>query len=535
MSLNLGRKDERFIPELSAAIEEIFGEKPRRYDDPQSEGIKLYFHSVAAARLLKALGLAELSNEKKLPDIVFSLDETLQTAFLEGYFLGDGTMNDVHLSFTTNSRKLKEGLLYLLGQLGLVASVNRFEPSAATNALVQTRHPFYTLVIGGKEQLEMCRQVWRRHANAPGIEAHLARPARKKPEYLPIGDDLMGVRVKTVEPVELAGDYVYDFSVEGDENFVCGTGGICAHNTDADVDGAHIRTLLLTFFFRQMPELIERGHLFVAQPPLYRVAAGKQEMYMKDNEQLNAFLLRRAVEKREVTLSGDSASVPSDQLIGLLKTYSRYEEWLDRQVQKGLPRNLLEAVIRIFKGHGMSAEAMADETVALLFRAEMEKAGFEIVSMEEEEEHRGYDFVVWFQEEAGGRVQVRLSYGFLQSIEFKRLLELYRSLEVLHHPPYRVRESGGEVAFDHPRPFFQYLMEEARKGLGIQRYKGLGEMNPEQLWETTMDPEKRTLLQVRIDDQYQADELFTTLMGDRVEPRRDFIQVNALDFRELDI
>ena len=305
--------------------------------------------------------------------------------------------------------------------------------------------------------------------------------------------------------------------------------------TDADVDGAHIRTLILTFFFRQMPALIEKGYLYIAQPPLYRVVIGKQEMYMKDNEQMNAFLLRRAVEKREVKLSDDNASVPSEQLIGLLKTYSRYEEWLDRQVQKGLPRVLLEAVIKIFKEHQMTVEAMADETSALLFRVELEKAGFEIISMEEEEEHRGYDLVVWSKEEAEARIQVRLSYDFLQSIEFKRLLELYGSLEILHHPPYRVKEGESETEFHHPRPFFQYLMEEARKGLNIQRYKGLGEMNPEQLWETTMDREKRTLLQVRIDDLYQADELFTTLMGDRVEPRRDFIQVNALDFRELDI
>jgi len=168
-----------------------------------------------------------------------------------------------------------------------------------------------------------------------------------------------------------------------------------------------------------------------------------------------------------------------------------------------------------------------------MLRVELEKAGYEVESMELEEEHRGYDLEVW--QTTNGRQRVRLTYDFLQSIEFKRLLELYAQLEALHQTPYTVKDATKEVQYHEPRTLFRSLMDDARKGLTIQRYKGLGEMNPEQLWQTTMNPEKRTLLQVRIEDQYQADELFTTLMGDRVEPRRDFIQVNALDFRELDI
>ncbi len=129
----------------------------------------------------------------------------------------------------------------------------------------------------------------------------------------------------------------------------------------------------------------------------------------------------------------------------------------------------------------------------------------------------------------------RIGYDFLASVEFRKLLSLYRQLALLHAVPYVVQDNQGQEKFDDPRAFFKYLMDEARKGTTIQRYKGLGEMNPEQLWETTMNPEKRTLLQVRVDDQVLADDLFTTLMGDPVEPRRDFIQANALDFRELDI
>ncbi len=300
--------------------------------------------------------------------------------------------------------------------------------------------------------------------------------------------------------------------------------------TDADVDGAHIRTLLLTFFFRMMPELIERGNLFIAQPPLYRVVVGKQERFLKDDEAMNAFLLARAVEKRTVLLPDQPEPLTPDQLISLLRIFSRYDEWLERQSQKGLSKPLLEHVIRIFSTRRL---APSDEETVSVLKMELEQAGYEVASIELEEEERGFDLELW--KANNGQERYRLSYDFLQSVEFKKLLELYQQLGALHKVPYVVKEGQNERRFDHPRLLFQHLMEEARKGAAIQRYKGLGEMNPEQLWETTMNPEKRTLLQVRIEDQYLADELFTTLMGDRVEPRRDFIQVNALDFRELDI
>lgn len=530
VSLNLGKKDERFIPELSAAIEEVFGERPRRFDAPRSDGIKLYFHSVIAARLLQAWGVAGLSHEKRLPDILFSLDETLQLAFLEGYFLGDGTANGVHLSFTTNSQKLKDGLLYLLGQLGLVAGTRRSNPAVAANALVQTRHPFYRLVIGGKEQLEACRPIWRHHVNAPKVQAYLERPGRKKPDIVAISDDLMGIKVKTAEQIEPIGDYVYDFSVEGDENFVCGTGGICAHNTDADVDGAHIRTLLLTFFFRMMPELIERGNLYIAQPPLYRVVQGKQETYLKDEEELSVYLLKRATDKQEVYLSGAEKPLDSEQLDHLLKIFSRYEDWLERQSKKGIHKGVLEEIVRFFS---VSKRSSAEHESISALKAELEKAGYEVTETESDEEPGSTNLEI--VQPTNGHERFLLEYEFLRSPEFKKLIELYDQMEILHQTPYRVKNPQREVEITQPRELFLFLTEEAKKGLGIQRYKGLGEMNPEQLWETTMDPERRTFLQVKIEDEYKADELFTTLMGDKVEPRREFIQYYALDFRELDV
>ncbi len=301
--------------------------------------------------------------------------------------------------------------------------------------------------------------------------------------------------------------------------------------TDADVDGAHIRTLLLTFFFRQMPELIALGYLYIAQPPLYRLAVGKAEHYLKDEDSLNAFLLKRASEKKQVFLPGSDQPLTPEQLTGLLKTFSRYDEWLDRQSRRGMSKKLLEQIIRIFDENGLE-DAEQDHSASVL-KAKLEESGYEVVSVEAEEEHLGYDLDVI--ELSNGHKKKRISYDFLVSVEFRKLLSLYKTLSLLHAVPYVVQDSQGQTNFDDPRAFFQHLMDEARKGTTIQRYKGLGEMNPEQLWHTTMDPEKRTLLQVRVDDQVLADELFTTLMGDPVEPRREFIQVNALDFRELDI
>lgn len=302
--------------------------------------------------------------------------------------------------------------------------------------------------------------------------------------------------------------------------------------TDADVDGAHIRTLLLTFFFRQMPELIERGNLFIAQPPLYRVAVGKQETYLKDEESLDAFLLSRAVAKKQVHLGEQDEPLPTDQLIHLMKTFSRYEELLDRQVQKGMPREIVEELVKILSGQKTS---VAEGDVMTVIMTEIEKAGYEARPLGEAGVEGGFDLEVWKPKDSNGQVRVRVQHEWVESVEIKKLSELYENLEIFHRTPYKVRDNERVEEFDHPRDLFHYLMEEAKKGLGIQRYKGLGEMNPEQLWETTMNPEKRTLLQVRIEDQYQAEELFTTLMGDRVEPRRDFIQCYALDFRELDI
>ena len=303
--------------------------------------------------------------------------------------------------------------------------------------------------------------------------------------------------------------------------------------TDADVDGAHIRTLLLTFFFRMMPDLIERGQLYIAQPPLYRVAIGKQEFYLKDNDGLNAYLLTRVAEKKKVKLPEGNGNVPADRLVQLQKTYAKYEELVERLVQKGIPRELVEELARIFLANKLS---VTDHEVCFsVLPGELEKAGYTIVSIDTPAGHQGCDMELSKPTSDSGQTRVRLGHEIIHSMEFKNLVQIGSRLQMYQGAPYLVQEGESEQMFDHPQALFQYLMDEGRKGTGIQRYKGLGEMNPEQLWDTTMNPEKRALLQVRIEDAIDADDLFTTLMGDAVEPRRDFIQKYALDFRELDI
>src|SRR5208337_3174393 len=217
--------------------------------------------------------------------------------------------------------------------------------------------------------------------------------------------------------------------------------------TDADVDGAHIRTLLLTFFFRQMPDLIERGHLYIAQPPLYRLAVGKAEHYLKDEDSLNALLLKRASEKKQVFLPGSDEPLAPAQLIGLLKTFSRYEEWLGRQAQKGISKELLEHIIRIFDENRL--EEADQEQWASILKVKLEESGYEVVSIEVEEEHRGYDLDV--MEPSNGHKKKRIGYDFLVSVEFRKLLSLYKQLSLLHAVPYVVRDNQGQEQFHDPR------------------------------------------------------------------------------------
>ena len=375
--LAIGKRNESFVPELADAIESAFGVKPIFYagrDGRAGELRMLNSVATAAFRLLFDFD-GVVAASKQIPDLVFNVDRRLQLAFLRGYFMGDGTMSARGISFSTVSETLANQLMYLLLGHGVKTTLVERTPTGEASGMIRgkpitTRQTAYILSIGARQSLAALEPVWRDHANAGRLSSWLATPGGKGGRRVaqPMVGDLVGLPVRSVCQTTASTRKVYDFSVEGDETFICGRGGIAVHNTDADVDGAHIRTLLLTFFFRYLEPLIADGHLYIAQPPLYLVKSGKDEHYV-------------------------------------------------------------------------------------------------------------------YTEDEKDRLMKRLD----------------------------------------------------GKKVYLQRYKGLGEMNPEQLWVTTMNPENRTLLQVTIEDAAAADRTFDMLMGSAVPPRKRFIQTHAKQVKNLDV
>jgi DNA gyrase subunit B len=298
---------------------------------------------------------------------------------------------------------------------------------------------------------------------------------------------------------------------------------------DADVDGSHIRTLLLTFFYRQMKELIERGHLYIAQPPLYKAKHGKSETYLKDEHALDEFLMQRAVENRKIRLaSGQEFEGP--KLQRLLERMVTVSKLLDRIEKRGIPRTLAE---RLLRGQIKDAEAFTDKARLLDLIKPLRDAHADVV-LEKDEEHGVFEVVLQHTTVDGQSREVRVGDAFVTSAEYKALYSAYEELREIDQPPLTVVD-GGETVVSTREALVHHILAEGKKGIAISRYKGLGEMNADELWETTMNPEKRTLLQVRLEDEEVAEYIFTTLMGDVVEPRRQFIEENALNVRNLDV
>src|SRR5712691_8280751 len=297
---------------------------------------------------------------------------------------------------------------------------------------------------------------------------------------------------------------------------------------DADVDGSHIRTLLLTFFYRQMKELIERGHLYIAQPPLFKAKHGKSEIYLKDEHALDAFLMSRAVENRRVRLSSGQ-ELEGQKLARVLEKMVSVTKLLDRIEKRGVPKDLAELLL---SGQVKDAEVFTEKARLLELIKPLRDAGKDVV-LEKDEEHGVYE-VVLQTEQSGQSREVRLGDAFVSSPEYKALYSAYEEIREVDRPPLTVVD-GGETVVHSRDHLVKHILDEGKKGLVVQRYKGLGEMNAEQLWESTMDPATRTLLQVRLEDDEVAENIFTTLMGDAVEPRRLFIEENALNVRNLDI
>lgn len=300
--------------------------------------------------------------------------------------------------------------------------------------------------------------------------------------------------------------------------------------TDADVDGSHIRTLLLTFFFRQMKPLIDQGYVYIAQPPLFRVAAGKQETYLKDEESLQKLLLERACENVNVTHKPSGKTFSGQRLVKTAQQISEYLEVFGRLTRRGYPAPVLASLL---ESKSRNKAAFGSEEKIQLLGQSLAEQGLQIDSYPLDEEHSLYEIKVTAPGET--RLQATINWSLVSGVDFARLASLHDSLAGLQNGPFVIAKDNDEQEMPKAGEFLSRLLDVGAKGYHIQRYKGLGEMNPEQLWETTMDPQRRTLLKVEIGADLKADEMFTTLMGDEVEPRRDFIVENALEVRALDI
>ena len=370
--------------------------------------------------------------------------------------------------------------------------------------------------------------------------------------------------------------------------------------TDADVDGAHIRTLLLTFFYRQMEDLVKAGNLYIAQPPLFKIKKGKKEKYLKDEKNLFQFLVEQGTETMEVKAQGNGGKTYSGQeLIALVNHLVRYEDYFSRVVKNDIPKRILNGLVKLnvdsqcfssleklievavelftelineenkkeidFNGKHLNlpiqflkgSEVKWDvENKLKRVNLELDKTNLEnIVSKTTHNQNKInlnskvkdvslqvnfdsanklFELIILGQDQ-GREFRIDFNSEFVDSIIMQKILEVYEPLRKIDHPPFQLVNGAEMVNAESKHDLLEIILETAKKGMAIQRYKGLGEMNPQQLWETTMDPENRVLLQVRAENLYESDELFTKLMGEEVEPRRKFIQDNALEVQNIDV
>jgi DNA gyrase subunit B len=510
---------------------------------------------------------------RSIPSLVWSVGEELRSAFLRGCWLvgagvghgagvdagqGVGAGDDVGASragsrglvWHARTRELASALQYLLASYGAVGVAR--ELATQIDADGREGRAGWTLTIDAPAELARLGAVWH---DLPGAEA-LARvghegPAFAVPRFEQLDGDLMALEVTSIAEVAATNGNVYDFSVETDENFVCGFGGIAACNTDADVDGSHIRTLLLTFFFRHFNELFEKGHVYIAQPPLYKVKKGKTELYLKNEGALEDYLLDSVC--RETVLSrgpgadagpggdGDGAAGPpvtGNELAALVKQIGqarRLRTQLDKRSDGRITAQFAEAELSEddLKDRG-KLERLEAKVMAEVARRHGE-LGQASATYQQDLEHGTWELK--FPPGVHGiRRATVINSDVVRSAEFVELRRISAELRAMLAAPLALTFNTSE-----PQPIASWdeiatVVEElGRKGLQIQRYKGLGEMNAEQLWETTMDPTKRNLLKVKIEEMEAADGIFTKLMGDLVEPRREFIEQNALNVRNLDV
>jgi DNA gyrase subunit B len=306
--------------------------------------------------------------------------------------------------------------------------------------------------------------------------------------------------------------------------------------TDADVDGSHIRTLLLTFFYRQMQELVERGHIYIAQPPLYKVKKGKQERYVKDDDELNAYLLQQALTGAKLYVGKDSPAISDTALEDIARSFLLARN-ITKRLSRRIDNNILQQIINIQGlekdefNNNERLQAYADKLLKLLKIYNLSGINYSAEIGKDDDDN----LILTFTKQMHGLDHhYVLNNSFFNSTDYKQLASLGSKLDSLLSEDSYIERGEKQALVENFDQVMDWLFAEARKGQNIQRYKGLGEMNPDQLWDTTMNPETRRMLQVRIEDAVSADEVFTMLMGDQVEPRREFIEKNALTATNID-
>jgi len=316
--------------------------------------------------------------------------------------------------------------------------------------------------------------------------------------------------------------------------------------TDADVDGSHIRTLLLTFFFRQMPEIIEKGFLYIAQPPLYKVGKGKKEMYLKKEVDYRDYLLKRICEKKELKIGNNGTVLNNHQFYLFIGDLSDYMNAINQMRNRGIPKDLVK---RLIQAGVENKKFLEDRDKMDKLTKTLTENGYEVPPPVFNHERSVYEIMVkpsqtikekalFSQDAIVPEQPVKIGKSFVYSGDYQQCLMISKKISRYDFPPFSVyspEKEDDSVEMKNKESLLNYLVDEGKRGVSVQRYKGLGEMNPHQLWNTTMNPEKRTLLQVRVKDAVDSDEIFTVLMGEEVEPRREFIQSNALEVSTLDI
>jgi DNA gyrase subunit B len=541
----IGAGNQRFAEEMAGYFAGLFGIPALAYSDTSRNGgdLKLV-NRVASLAWQQVFGFSAVdSTSKRIPDLVFNVSEELRIAFLRGYLLGDGTVSGQRIEFGTSSYDLASGILYCLSSLGVVASISRIEPDEAVRLIRgqprETRQPHWSVSVTAREDLRRLQPLWKDHAGAAAVAGWLGSSDRGGARDFEIFDgDLMSLPIVAIEETIASNGNVYDFSVEADENFIAGMGGLCCHNTDADVDGSHIRTLLLTFFYRQIPLLIERGHIYIAQPPLYKVKRGKQEVYVKDESELDALLLSSALDNSVLQVGADSPPLTGSSLELLARRYMEVQAIIHRWARR-YDEQLLDQLIyqpEVTLENFDKPAFMASWCAGLQASLRALRDGERTYAIEMRPATDGHSArVLVHRSEHGSVTDKQLPREFFDSAEYRRIVDLGKTLNGLIGAGAWIGRGDEKQEVSTFKGAIRWLFDQARKGQSIQRYKGLGEMNPEQLWDTTINPASRRLTQVRIDDAVTADEIFTTLMGDQVEPRREFIEKHALDVANLDI